>query len=102
MSDDVRIQNLESNYGRMADSLRRIAEKIEKLFETTEKMSRTMIGHMDNGSNMFVPGYIQRLETVEGTIKSRKKKFFSVLSAAKDIFVGVAVVWIIWKFGISK
>ena len=106
MSDfELRLENLESNYSRMADGMKRIGDATEATQEAVNKLNRTMVGYMDDDSNEFIQGYVQKLDAVEKIqtecLNGKRKSKAQTFNIVKDIAVGVAIIVILAILGLK-
>ncbi len=101
MDMNLRVDNLESNYPRLADSFRRIADVVETHTKKLESLAKSMLGFPDPETNLYVPGYAQRIEKLEECIMVSNRRWSKILSAAKDIFIMVVSAVILYKLGMK-
>ena len=112
----VRIANLEANYSRSADGMKRIADANEATHGAVKTLTKTLIGYIDKEKNKFVEGYISIfdgritkvedqqnncLEKQQAAKKSKKGRIKQLLLAAKDIAVFVTCGFLAIKFGLK-
>jgi hypothetical protein len=101
MDIQLRVDNLEHNYPRLADSLGRMAGVVEKQTLELEKHARTLFGFPDSKTNEYVPGDVQRIKKLEDLVINSRKKWKTMLSVITQIVIGVAVLYIAYHIGVK-
>jgi hypothetical protein len=98
---EERIQNLESSYSRVAESMGRFADGIKDVGDTLKKLNIFLMGRMDEEAGKMVPGYFARVDALEACLAKQKRSWKSVFGTIKEVGVTIATVFIIWKLGIK-
>jgi predicted nuclease with TOPRIM domain len=102
---ETRLTNLESNYSRMAEGLKRTADSTDRLHTKMDTLSRFLTGKMDDSTGKHIPGYFARLDDVEDAqrrcLNRQKNSLKSIFMTAKDVVISIATVYIIYKLGIK-
>jgi hypothetical protein len=99
MDIEKRMENIEGNYGRMADSMARIAGNVETQTQCISDVKRGLVGHYDKDKNKYIDGVIQRTEDLEKVVKNRRNIAVKAFITIKEILIPVLLAWIIFRQG---
>ena len=99
MEIEKRMENIEGNYGRMADSMARIAGNVELQTVCIKEVKESLVGHYDKEKNKYIDGVIQRTEDLEKVVKNRRNIIVKTLVTIKEIIIPVLLAWIIFRQG---
>ena len=94
-TQEERIESLEHSYGTINRTFN------VDIVPIIRKLDHAIMGHWDEEKNEFINGLVQQVAIIADTSRSTKKRVWMVLGVAKEIFVGLAVVYLLCSFGLK-
>jgi len=90
-----RVDNLEHNYGTINRTFNM------DVVPVLRKLDHAIMGYFDENSNKFVNGLVQTVENIANGKRTGRKRFWYIMGIAKDVVIGISVLFLMYVFGLK-